>query len=204
MSKTTTTPRTAHITRAFRAATPEQAVTGLAWYVEANNIAKGFSADYAVTVPVAAGIIAALSPINSWGANVSLAERFLAAGGLHTGYLGGGLAKGRAILAGADIESTLNGNKTVSFFHAIATAGKTDYATIDRHAYSAAINTRTIDLPHLSNKRYAEFVETYRRAAKILSEENGYTITTSETQATVWIAYRAKHWSKTAFNVKTI
>jgi len=204
MSKTTTTPvpRTAHITRLFRTATPEQVIAGAQWYSDAHEISSTLAAKHGLTTEIVAGIFAALSPLQSYGANVNLLVRFLAAGGLHTGYLSGGLAKGRAILAGADIESTLNGDKTVNFYRSIATAG-VEGVCIDRHSWSVSVNTRyTGDspMPSLSGKRYALAVDVYKRAASILSRELGETITPAQCQAVTWSLWRAKFWAVGAFD----
>jgi hypothetical protein len=195
------TPSVRNITREFRKADPSEVAQSIEWYAEANAVAKRLSETYGVTVEVAAGIIAALSPIQSWAANQKLAERFIAAGGLTSGYLKVGLAKASAILAGADIPSTLKGNKVTSFYYAIITSGKTDHATIDRHAFSVAVGERVIDTPSMTAKRYAEFVDCYRRAARILSREYGRTLTASEVQSATWVSYRRQHWAVGAFDL---
>lgn len=195
------TPETRNITRLFRTATMEQVVAGSDWYADAHRIADSFATKYGVSVDVAAGIIAALSPLQSYGANINLAARFLAAGGLHSGYLSVGLGKARAILAGADIESTLKGLKIINFYRSIATAGA-EGTCIDRHAYSLAVNVRLFDesMPGLSPKRYAEVAERYARAARILSREYGVTITPAQVQAVTWVLWRAKFWAVGAFD----
>lgn len=200
MATTTHTPSTRNITRLFRTATPEQIAAGAAWYFDANEVAKALAAKNNVSVEVAAGVLAALSPLNSWGANVNLAARFLAAGGLHEGYLGTGLAKARAILAGADPVITLNGLKTVNFYRSILTAGA-EGVTIDRHAWSLAVNVRYAEgsIPSLSGKRYGSAADAYRRAAAILSREYG-TVTAAQVQAVTWTLWRNKFWAEGAWD----
>ena len=195
------TPSTRNVTRIFREATPEQIEAGIDWYADARRIAGVFAEQYGVTVEVAAGVIAALSPLNSWGANVNLASRFLAAGGLDAGYLRANLAKARRILAGDDILSTLSGLKVTNFYRSIISAGE-DGVCIDRHAYSLAVNDRSVsnDIPSLSPKRYAEVAECYVKAARILSRELGMPLAPAVVQSVTWTVWRNKWWSAGAFD----
>lgn len=198
-------PLTRNITRLFREATPEQVQAGADWYADAHLIANVLADRHELTVSVVAGVIAALSPLNSWGSNVNLASRFLEAGGLHAGYLSLGLAKARDILAGADVERTLKGHKTVNFYRSIYTAGAQGVC-IDRHAYSLALNDRSVSnaVPNLSAKRYAEFADAYVRAAKILSRESETPLTPAQVQSVTWSVWRQKFWSEGAFDAHTV
>ena len=193
-----------NITRVFRSASEEQHVNGRSWYLDANSIANALSSAYDVSFEQAAGIIAALSPMQSWGNNVNIATRFIAAGGLQSGGLKANLAKAQAILDGADIVSTLRGNKVVAFFHCIVANGLSDAVCVDRHAYDVATGIRHNDAtrPSLSDKRYAECVDAYQRAARILSREWGAPISPAQVQAVTWVAWRARYWSEGAFDVK--
>lgn len=195
------TPSTRNVTRVFREASPEQIQAGMDWYADARRIAGVYAERYGVTVEVAAGVIAALSPLNSWGANLNLAARFLDAGGLDAGYLKANLAKARAIYAGADVESTLSGLKVTNFYRSIVSAGAKGVC-VDRHAYCLATNDRASsnDVPSLSAKRYAELSECYVRAAKILSRELEQTITPAVVQSVTWTVWRNKWWSAGAFD----
>lgn len=195
------TPSVRNITRLFRTATTEQIVAGSAWYENAYGLADALATKHGTTAEIAAGVIAALSPLNSWGSNLNLAEAFLRAGGLHAGYLSAGLAKARAILAGADIEPTLSGAKTINFYRSIITAGR-EGVCIDRHAWSLAVNVRYEEgnIPTLKGKRYTLAVEAYKRAAKILSREYGETFTPAQVQAVTWVLWRQKFWAAGAFD----
>lgn len=194
-------PSTRNITRVFREASAEQIQSGMDWYADARLIAENLAQAYDVSVSVAAGVIAALSPLNSWGNNINLATRFLAEGGLHAGYLKANLAKARAILAGEDVERTLSGLKVTNFYRSIITAGA-EGICIDRHAYCLATNDRSAsnDVPSLSPKRYAEVSDAYARAAKILSRELGQTIAPAVVQSVTWVVWRNKWWSAGAFD----
>lgn len=192
---------TRNITRVFRKASAEEIQAGADWYADARRIAEGFAEAYDVTPEIAAGVIAALSPLNSWGNNVNLAARFLAAGGLDAGYLKANLAKARLILNGADILPTLSGLKVQNFFRGIVSAG-VEGVCIDRHAYCLAVNDRSVsnDVPKLSPKRYAEIADAYVRAARILSREYEMTITPAQVQSVTWTLWRRMWWSEGAFD----
>jgi hypothetical protein len=197
-----TTVSTRNITRVFRTATDDQLANGIAWYLDAGIIAESLADAHGVTVEQSAGIIAALSPMMSWGANVNLAARFIGAGGLDRGALSLSLSKARAILAGDDIVTTLGGNKTTAFYRCIATLGMTDAVCIDRHAYDVATATRHNDAtrPKLSDKRYRECVDAYRRASRILSKELGAPVSPAQVQAVTWVVWRARYWADGAFD----
>lgn len=195
-------PSTRHITRLFRQATLEQVKAGRAWYAEAHAAAVRMSAEHGVTVEVAAGVLAATSPLNSWGANVRLADAVLAAGGTKTdGYLGLGLRKANAIIGGADVEATLNGTKTRNFYRSILTEGR-EGVTVDRHSWSVAVNHRYEGgvIPSLSDKRYESAAECYRRAARILSREYGTDLSPAVVQAVTWVQWRLMWWSEGAWD----
>lgn len=192
-------PQTRNITRLFRTATPTEIEAGADWYKDANRIASALALKNGVSIEIAAGVIAALSPLQSYGANINLASRFLATpGGLTSGYLGVGLAKGRAILSGADVEKTLKSQKITNFFRGILSAGKRGVC-IDRHAYALASNVRG-DTPNLNGKRYDQIAECYVRAARILSKEYDMPLTPAQVQAVTWTLWRRKFWSAGAFD----
>ena len=194
---------TRNITRVYRTATPDQIDTGLNWYSEAYHIAGSLALDYGTTREIAAGVLAALSPLNSWQSNVNLATRFLAAGGLDAGYLSTGLAKARAILAGTPVLEVLTSPKVQSFYACILTRGVTESVCVDRHALDAAMNVRHTDetRPEIRGKRYADAAEAYRRAAVIISKE-GQVVSAAQLQAIVWVTWRQRWWSVGAFDVR--
>jgi hypothetical protein len=202
MSSTTIVPNVRNVTRVFRAATDAQRDAGLNWYADALKISEAYGAAYGVTTRQAAGVIAALSPLNSWGANLSLAARFLEAGGLSAGYLGVGLRKANLILAGKDPESLLTSLKVGAFFQCIVTGGQTDAVCVDRHAFSIAHYSRTVHVPSLTATRYNAIADTYRNAARILSKTQGQAVSAPEVQAVTWVAWRERFWAAGAFDPK--
>lgn len=192
---------TKNITRVFRSADAELIEEGVNWYADARLIADAFAAKHSLPVHVTAGVLAALSPLNSWGSNVNLAARMLASGGtLDHGYLHANLAKARRIIAEGTIDA-LGGLKVNNFYLSIITGGA-DGITIDRHAYCLAHNDRSKsnDVPRLSAKRYAEIAERYRRASVILSKEYGRPLSPAVVQAVTWVVWRRRYWGAGAFD----
>lgn len=192
---------TRNITSVFREADADLIEEGVHWYSDARLIADAFAAKHSLPVHVTAGVLAALSPLNSWGNNVNLAARMFASGGtLDRGYLGANLAKARRIMAEGTIYA-LGGLKVNNFYLSIITGGA-DGITIDRHAYCLAHNDRSMtnDIPKLSAKRYAEIAERYRRASVILSREYGMPLSPAVVQAVTWVVWRRKFWNEGAFD----
>lgn len=206
MSKaaTTRTPKTRNITMLFRKATPAEIAEGIQWYRDAHEIAEALGAKNGITVERAAGIIAALSPMNAWGSNVNLAARFMAAGGLTEGYLKNGLKKADRILHGEQILQVLTSLKIRNFYLGIASEGILGVC-LDRHSWSVACGHRFGNfMPTLTPKRYAAGVEAYTRAARILSKEYDEEFTPAQVQAITWKLYRRMYWSDGAFDSFTI
>lgn len=192
---------TRNITSVFRSADAELIAEGVNWYADARLIADAFAAKHALPVHVTAGVLAALSPLNSWGSNVNLAARMLASGGtLDSGYLKANLAKARRIIAEGTIDA-LGGLKVNNFYLSIISGGA-EGVTIDRHAYCLAHNDRSKsnDVPKLSPKRYAEIAERYRRASVILSREYGMPLSPAVVQAVTWVVWRRRYWGAGAFD----
>lgn len=192
---------TRNITAVFRSADADLIAEGIAWYENARLVADALAVKNSVPVHVAAGVLAALSPLNSWGSNVNIAARMLASGGtLTTGYLHANLAKARRIIAEGNI-SALGGLKVNNFYTSIITGGA-DGITIDRHAYCLAFNDRSMTqkVPKLSPKAYAEIAERYRRASVILSREYGMPLSPAVVQAVTWVVWRRRYWGAGAFD----
>jgi len=215
---------TANVTRLFRAATPEHREAGTTWYADAQTIAFALAEAYrpeGVGYLQVCGVLAAVSPLNSWGANVNLAARIVRehAENNHTvttGYLGTGLRKAAAILAGENIETVLNSPKITNFYACIAGAGMDSEAVcIDRHAWDIAVNTRHRDgagegdvrlpvRPSITGARYAWAAGAYVRAAAILSAETGTRISPAQVQAVTWLTWRRRFWAAGAFDQHTL
>jgi hypothetical protein len=179
---------------------------GLSWYDAAYLVADTFAVKHGLSIQQTAGVLAAVSPLNSWGANVNLAARILDAGGLTSGYIPLGLRKADAILAGADVRATLNGAKITNFYDCIVLRGQTDAVCVDRHAFDLAVNVRHTEdtRPTLgSGKRYNDLVSAYQRAAVILSR-GGERVYAAQVQAVTWVTWRQRFWAAGAFDLHAV
>ncbi len=182
-------------------------VKGKTWYSNAYSIACTLGKKYDVSSNTVSALISALSPSNKWQRNVEDAEMMLRANayGLELSDCKPCTYKKQkekaiAILQGNvsdddSLTAILSGQKTKSFYHNISTDGKTDDCTIDGHSFNVWNGTVTTlrDVPNMTPKTYKLIQDDYRKAAKIISEIEGETLTASEIQAITWVAYRRIH-----------
>jgi hypothetical protein len=167
---------------------------GLQWYSIANATARSIDA---LRFHRAAGVIAALSPMNKWDNNVNKARLLYANNGVvnwdgsANGYgLGKNVEKAVAIYNGNDALDVLGGDKVRAFFATIVDPDGDHEPVIDRHAFDVAINQRTNDAAKRVLKRkgeYARFSDIYRDAASLAG------IGPSQLQAITWVAWREAH-----------
>lgn len=185
---------TRRATAEFRKAPPSRVTAGRSWYAEANAIARGQAERHGVTIEVAAGVIAALSPRMGWATNVGVAERMLRLdGALEGGALSRSIQQARAIYDGGRPLDVLSGPKVRAFYTAILTSGEEGSAVIDRHAWDMLTGRRGSPPP--TQRQYAEAAAIMARAAVILNER------LHDTQAVTWLQWRARFWSRTAFSL---
>lgn len=178
------TPLASNVLAVWERATAEQLSAGLEWYGVAHELALELSPN---DVARGAGVIAALSPNESWERNVILARRAFAQDGLTGGTLGNSVTKANAILAGAEPLSVMGkGLKTRSFYVNIVDPLNDEIVTVDRHAYDVALDLKNAENDRLSltPKRYDAFSLAYRGAARTLG------VLPSQVQAVTWVAWR--------------
>lgn len=195
MSTTTTTRKrrptpavhvlTRNILAVLDEATPEEVEAGRTWYAEAHALAVELDPS---NVRRAAGIIAVLSPQVSWTRNAIMAREVYVTG--TTRGLGDNVRKAEAILAGADPDDVVSGQKVSAFYANIADPESSPAVTVDRHAYDVARGRRGTDAARdeLSLPRiYGAFVAAYERAAHASG------LTPLQVQAATWVAWRRIH-----------
>lgn len=193
-------PTARNVLRVYRTATSAQLSAGMTWYADAATTAEKLAAEVGCELPVAAGVIAATSPLNSWGSNLALAERILRTGDASRGYLTIGLVKCRAILDGVDPLSVLTSDKVHNFYLSITSQGAHPSAVcVDRHAWSIAINERRTGNEGIKGARYAATAAAYRRATAILCK-SGVMVTPAQVQAVTWIVWRQRYWAVGAWD----
>lgn len=165
---------------------------GVEWYTEAYGIACDYADRFGITPEQAAGVIAALSPQQGWAHNVKSAEKFLATGArVHTES---NMSKCRRILAGEDVWTVLNADKTQNFWLSIVSQGA-EGVCIDRHAIDIALGVRHTEKsrPALGKRLYRAAADAYRVAADMLNAE-GANVTPAEVQSVTW-AEHVRRWS---------
>lgn len=193
MTRTIITPQTKalwtrNIVRTYLATDEATRAEGAAWYREAHALATELDpADPAR----AAGVIAALSPRQSWTANVNGARRLYATG--TAGGLVSNVVKAQRIALGAAPLDVLGGSKVRAFYSCIVTTGRTDQVCVDMHAHDIALGMVTDDATRTRNLSraggYDAIADSYRSAARIL-RKRGHDVTPATVQATTWVAWR--------------
>lgn len=180
-----------NIRAAYADATPDDLAQGLAWYREAHRFARDVAANGGtLTVTRAAGVIAALSPMQGYAQNITLARKLAAhhaAGGLQpmSGYgLTRNTAKAWRILCGERPLDVLSGPKVRAFYRNI-TGCKTS-VTVDRWAVRIAL----ADPTHSGLVPKGEY-EPIAQAFRDVAAELG--VTARDLQAATWVAYRRLH-----------
>lgn len=171
--------------------------SGRDWYGIASNIAGqvGFvAAPHAgpgEQLHIGAGVIAALSPQQSWATNQALAFKIAlhysnggALADIAIAQTGANVLKAWRILQGEEPLSVLGGDKVRAFYTGIRLAGRTDEVCVDRHAVAAYYLPGEATFKNLTPKRYATVAAAYRDAARRLG------IPAAQCQAIVWVAWR--------------
>lgn len=165
--------------------TTEEVIAGTGWYRGAERIARRLARKYGTTKHRAAGVIAAMSPNQTWKNNLVMAEEALA--GNPRGF-SSAVARARRIMAGGSIISTFpdpdgNSHKIREFYRAIA--GNPNAVVIDRWALRAAWGEASVDAHWLQRKGvYNMVADAYREVARTIEMDP------RDFQAAVWIHVR--------------
>ncbi len=191
-----------NIKAVFQLASPEEIVTGKAWYQIAKAAAQLIAERHGVSEVVAIGVIAALSPRNRWSRNLIDAENLIeayvadseSAAEVKVCTFGANKAKALRILENLDLTfpdaiDILSGPKLTEFARCIRWSASTDEVCIDGHAYCIWNGGRTslADVPRIGVKLRAQIKEDYRDAASDLG------LNPSALQAITWVAWRRLH-----------
>ena len=189
-----------HIQALLDLATVGEQADGMSWYRRANTAAVRLADQYEVTIPVAAGVIAALSPRNKWERNLIDAENLIAAykaAGTEAAEdvkvctFGKNKKKALEILVWGfenteAVKNVLSGPKLIEFFSCIM--GEDDVC-IDGHAYSIWFGDRVTlaKVPPIGKKLRAQIKADYMAVA----DKNN--LKPFEVQAITWVAHRRLH-----------
>lgn len=182
---------TRNITKAFRLSTATDRLDGMHWY----DYARDYAASLDTDVSRAAGILAALSPQQSWPVNKKMAAEFY--GGRRDVHTTDNVVKAERILNGETPLDILGGPKVRAFYANIMGIDTTEAVTIDRHAIMVC-EGRVIEgkdnlRSYFSTKRNRQYVSEYVQASKILSRETGTYMTPAQIQAITWVWWRRNH-----------
>ena len=190
-----------------RRAKPQDVAQGIAWYAEAYEECRTIADEYkpyGISIHVAAGVVAALSPNNRWSTNVTNARDLIDAfvngrdmDSVSVCTYGKMKEKAWSILQiksmrNRVVKDALNGRKIVCFYENIM--GE-DTCTIDGHARNIAYNERvnlTDNKTNIGIREYANLQEAYRQAAKRCTV-NGRKCKAYELQAVTWVTWRKQH-----------
>lgn len=181
---------TEHIRATLERASLAEQREGTLWYLSAHAEALKLTQRYDVSIPQAAGIIAALSPQNGWDNNLVAADAFLASDGTAYVHFANAVHKAQAILGGDHPLDALRGPKVRSFYHNILYPDLAGYVTVDRHACAVAANLPTPqylrEYPKTLERStvYGYVAALYRTVAR------DYGILPHEVQAIVWVTHR--------------
>jgi hypothetical protein len=164
---------------------PADWTAGAAWYDRAAASADGMAEAYDVSREVAAGVIAHLSPRESWARNVANAARMLDAA--HRGAACPAVAVGRQrvkawrVARGQANPFASHGPKTLAFTRCIL--GDREAVCVDSWAARAATGDPRHEGPRTA-LQYRTMAAAYRSAARILG------VDPRTLQAALWIHVR--------------
>jgi hypothetical protein len=166
---------------------------GIGWYNDAQAFAMSLDTEW----HRAAGVIAALSPMNSWANNKRKAAQLYAQNGDGAGCgLYRNVAKAVRIYKGEDALDVLGGDKVRNFFLTIVEPDRDDHIpVIDRHAFDIAEGRVTSDAERQALGRkgvYDTYAEAYLNAAARAG------IPVQSLQAITWVEWRdrlGKGWA---------
>lgn len=178
-----------NIKHVYGLATVAEQIDGMNWYPTAYMASCELANRYSVPMPVAAAIIAVLSPQMPWKKNVEAAEtvlRMAQAGAAPDDYsvptYSNNKRKAHAIALSHDT-SLVSGEKVTSFWRNIC-APEGDDVTVDRHAIKVWAGFADGGSVRFPKSIYAKVAADYRQAAAELS------LTPAALQAVTWVVYK--------------
>lgn len=187
-----------NVVKSYDSATDQEKAQGMRWYADAKTVASAIAGGDSVK---GGGVLSAYSPKTAWPANMFNAARALQTGkalGPGDGMITRVMQKNaQVIMDGGTLDQGLKSPKTNAFGHLIATGADDpdDHlgrVVVDRHALSVAVGRRMtktdIDSSPIGDKRYYQHVaDTYRNAARQISQRDGHEMTPHQLQAVTWI-----------------
>lgn len=173
-----------NVWRVYQGATPEEVRDGGTWYARAHHVARMLAAVARRDLRAAAGVLAALSPLNRWEDNVDDAFRLARDPTAKVRTTNPNRDKAVAILAGRPPEAVLSGDKILSFWRGIVDPLGAGHVAVDRHLHAAAVGERRRYPMPRTPAEYKLFVRWYQDVA----DATGRPVTA--VASTVWLVMR--------------
>jgi len=186
-----------NILAVFFTANPAELQHGSRWYPDALAACETIARSYGLPIGTVAGVVAALSPNNRWGRNITDADnlcRLYTSGGYDdaaqckVSTFNRNKTKALQILSGMPPLDVLGGLKVRAFFECIM---GNDAVCVDGHAFAIWKGERipTTKTPTISAKLYASIVADYHRAADTINAVMGTAYTAAQIQAITWTVW---------------
>ena len=183
-------------------ATDDEKANGMSWYEDAHHLAKHVANDTDTPMHTMAGLMTNYSPQTHWAHNImnaaKVARTKVALGGKGDGIMATSHQKAAAarMLDGEHYQDVFKSGapKVRAFGHLIehGDAGADGHVVIDRHALSVAAGARATDVAYEQSglggkKRYDQVANVYRKAAKVISKQEGKEVLPHHVQAATWM-----------------
>lgn len=173
-----------NIEKVLAMATPEERDYWTRWYPGAHAIAWRLAKRYNVSLAVAAGVLAALSPQEDWVNNVALANAALAGDWPNVKTLGLSRRKAWTLINERDF-SAIRGDKVHRFFMSIYSPQQfQNEVVVDTHAAAIWLGRRLGKVPSISAAIRAKMDMDYKAAAATFG------MTPQGAQALSWVLWR--------------
>lgn len=180
----------------FNSAAPVERLEGMNWYLKAHVEANAMATKYRMPTASVVGVVAALSPGNSWERNIEHARLLI--NDFKAGLRGADLplvgsygrnnvVKSERILLGENPREVLGGLKVRAFYECLLNPWnpKDGAVCIDRHAKSVAFGYRVADRDStVTPKQYGLIAAAYKTVANELQ------VAAHVVQAVTWVAWR--------------
>jgi hypothetical protein len=156
---------------AYAASPDDLRDAGRLWYPTAQRVIADLAESYAVGLPAAAGVVAALSPQTRWRKNVEGARCVFQREDWRVVGYGANKRKARRIADGASPVEILGGDKVCAFWANLV--GSRTAVTIDVWATRAALGIQggvRYQAEQPKGTRYKRFANAYTSAAEIVGE----------------------------------
>lgn len=184
-----------NILSVFDQATPNEKTYGLDWYFQANETAREIAKEFSLPVPTVAGVIAVLSPNQTFDTTLRAARDVLSAvtRGLEPYEITipaytRNKEKAWALAQGGDRETYLRGLKVNAFYKNIVSPWTSTAVTVDGHAYSVwlgdRVSTHKVPSKIFRPKWFGTISEDYVEASRLL------TLKPWQVQAVTWVTWR--------------